>query len=69
MLAGPASAIRMTSRRGRDRLRTENGTGFAQPISGSRVPAAANSIPTSGNRIVPIGSTWTTGFIDTRPSL
>ena len=32
------------------------------------MPAAAKSMPTSGNRIVPIGSTWTTGFIDTRPS-
>ena len=34
MLAGPAAAISMKSRRGLDRFRTSTGTGFAHPITG-----------------------------------
>ncbi len=68
LLAGPARAIRMTSRRGRDRLRTTKGTGLAHPIRGREPPAAEAIMLISGNRMVPIGSTWTAGFIDTRPS-
>ena len=39
------------------------GTGFAQPISGTLVRNAIN-----GNSSVPIGSTWTAGLSDRRPS-
>ena len=38
------------------------GTGLAQPRIGSPL-----NIASSGSRIVPIGSMWTSGFNDTRP--
>ena len=40
------------------------GTGLAQPISGTPVTIAIN-----GNSIVPIGSMWTAGLSDSRPSM
>ena len=43
--------------------RVLTGTGFAQPKSGAPLSSAI-----SGNRIVPIGSAWTSGFSETRPS-
>ena len=63
LLIGPAAATIMKSRRWwRSRLMF-TGTGFAQPMIGSPLIAA-----TSGSSIVPIGSMWTMGFSDTRPS-
>ena len=64
LLAGPAAAMIMYFWRQFPRkCWMPTGTGFAQPISGRLVIIAS-----SGNTIVPIGSTCTAGFSDTRPS-
>src|SRR3954466_855533 len=63
LLIGPAAATSMKSRRGGRGWRVFTGTGLAQPINGRWLIAAM-----IGSSSVPIGSMWTTGLSDTRPS-
>ena len=63
LLIGPAAATSMKSRCGCPSRLMLTGTGFAQPMIGRLLKIAI-----SGSRIVPIGSMWTIGFSDTRPS-
>jgi len=60
--APPATVTNTESRRGCRRFLGLTGVGLAQPRMGAPV-----TIATSGSSSVPIGSTWTMGFRETRP--